>query len=302
MTDLPSADEMFVQPWDDLLADEHEYWLKLIRELNLPPLVTGGTGGDGLLDPEEITRQISGDPLLGAKVLAVANSAAMGRAKEVVSLEQAVVYMGGNLVQTIIAAYRMEALYSDAGDYPRDYFYLVQVHAALASVIAYNIAGAVLRPMAAEIGTAALLSRMGALLFGVLPNAPGPEYKRLGEAERLKYETDTFGITGPVLSGQLTRHWGLPEELCALLEDAWRPTVEKLESGQPATARLIIGTANTLAGAAANSDYFDAKVILDRFSTEMLRQNLKDRGIFDKVVDICASTVVQRELKAVKNR
>ena len=303
MDDLQSGEELYVQPWEDLLADEHAFWNKLINDSNLPPLIFSNADATGLPEPAELARLINADPLLAGRVLAVANSAAMGRAKEVSDLELAVVYLGANVVQTIVAAYRVEQVFQPGGVGDPDYLRFIQSWSAASAVIACNVTAAIDRRQAPEAGTAALLSRVGSLLFVYLDHPPGPDYLRIrNDANRLKLETAAWGITGPVLSGRLARRWGLPEGLCRLLETSWEPEVTELEPGNERQLQVVVATSVVLGSNAVMSERFDAGVVLDRNSTAVLRANLDRFKLRDRFVDICSSRTVQRELEMVRHR
>ena len=291
--------DIMIQPWEDLLEDERSEWLNLINGLNLPPLTSvGSTDSD---DPAVFARQISSDPLLAGKVLAVANSAAMGRSREVQSLEQATVYMGTNLVQTIVVAYQLESMLHERKDYPRKFFTYIRDWAAASSCLGYNIAVNVMRRQASETGTAALLARLGALVLGTAQPRPDAQYPEMqNEAGRLKLETGTWGVTSPVLSGQLARAWGLPEQLCIMLERSWEPLFNEMPDSEESRRLTMVTAAVALGVSAVGNPRFDARTVLERANSEVLKANLRKLGLLDKVVAACASTRTQRDLTALQ--
>lgn len=304
MVGFVSLTGITIQSWDELPADEQSQWLEVMFHLNLPPLTDSSLAtGSKPDDPVVISNRLSGDPLLAGKVLAVANSAAMGRTREVQSLEQAVVYLGSNLIEIIVAAYQLESMLHTWGDYPRGFFMYVRNWAAAASTLAYNITLNIKRPMASELGTAALLARLGALLFGAATPLPDSRYLEIAnDAGRLKLETLTWGLTSPVLSGQLARGWGLPESLSVMLERSWEPLFHEMPDDEESCHLTIVASAVTLAVAVVGNQKFDARAVLDRANSATLKANLRTFGIMDKVISACGTTRMQRELTALLNK
>src|SRR5512147_2242322 len=127
--DLPIPVELKPQPlhvphWDELAEDVRARWDSLLKLIDLPPLVfetmainLQGDAGE----PKFLARRIGTDPLLAAKVLAVANSAAAGQIKEVTSVERAIIQLGLNMLHYIVLAYYLETIVKARIGFSRDH-------------------------------------------------------------------------------------------------------------------------------------------------------------------------------------
>jgi len=219
-------DKQPLMHWEELPAATRDQWAQLMTELTLPPLSLGlGITTEKLakLAPAEIAALISDDPVLASKLLAVVNSAAMGLAKPVTSLERAVVHLGINLVRIIVVGYHLETIIGRWPRYPRDHFDYIRRWSSAASIIAYHIGSKAKLESTETLGTAALLARLGSFMLG-LNWPPGKDYQQVpDEAARLTYERERWSVITPLLSGRLAQNWSLPEPLPTLLTQQCEP-------------------------------------------------------------------------------
>ena len=165
---MDQLEQQVVVSWDDQPESVRTFWHKQLSEINLPPLVFEAleiNPNDPKFDLKPLAERVSMDPLLAAKVLAVANSAMMGQTKQITTIERAIVRLGLVLVQAIIVTYHMEGVLLKHPSFKREHFEIVRRWSALISHITYNLATAARHPDAATISTAALLSRLSTLFY-----------------------------------------------------------------------------------------------------------------------------------------
>ena len=291
-----------VLAWDDLPSGVRERWLEQVRDVAIPPIL-GPTNLSQLLaenvDPRELTRRISRDPLLASRILAVANSAAMGLIKRVTSLERAVVHLGTNLVQTIVVCYQLEMILKQWPNYPREHFNYVRAWSAGAAVLAQHFGAAAKCSEPYVLSTAALLTRLGTLLLGIAQPPPGLEYRQQpNEIARLELEWRSWGVHSAALSAQLAQHWGLPEPLPTLLKRHVEPLCVESEQGATERDLLVVCVAVVMTASYLTSEKADPRFVLDRVAYETLKTNLRQLGLRDVVLSTWAVPRVQRELAA----
>lgn len=299
----PAPEQLPVQSWSELPETDRDRWLGLIGKLILPPLMRESdilniTSTD--IEPRDVVERLRVDALVCAKILAVANSAAMGQAHQVTSLERAVVLLGYNLVQAIVTIYYMEYNLREWPGYSRQHFEYVRCWSAGASVLAHNFARATRMEDPGAISTAALLARLGSLVLGLTAQPPQPDYHSIpNEISRLRREQSAWGVTSPVLSGQLARLWGLAESTAELIERSWEPLFAEVPVEYAGRVELVLATAIVLAAGYVDNPKFDARVILQRYNNERLKANLDRHSLTEMLLAVCANPRVQKELKTI---
>lgn len=307
---MPPSDEtagaqppQLVVPWEQLPDDTRRRWLHGVTHIALPPLLLElhelGADPDEF-NPDRVAALLARDPLLGGKLLAVANSAAMGQSQPVTTLDRAVITLGYNIVQAIIVAYGLEAILRKWPDYPQRHFQFVRRVSAAAALLAAEISTQGRLRSAKLLGTAALLSRLGALVIGLTQPAPELGYRQIpNEVLRVKYEQDLWGISTPVLSGQLIRHWGIPDPVPTLVERHCEPLFVELEPGREQLSSLVLATATVLAAPFVTAGQLEPFALLDRYAYEQLKHNLREHRLWDPVCALAGHKRLKRELTAV---
>lgn len=130
------------QAWDNLPPGVQDRWSTIIRQIPLPPISFGDVAFTPLekIEPEEWVQLFSADPLMCAKLLVVANSAAMGLITPITNLKRAVVHLGGSLVRIIVLGYYIEGLLARWDHYPKEHFAFIRSWSALSAATASNFA------------------------------------------------------------------------------------------------------------------------------------------------------------------
>jgi HD-like signal output (HDOD) protein len=288
--------------WDGLGAATKRFWTERMEQVALPPVLADSDAQISLedFDPRDLSNLVTHDPVLAAKLLAVANSARFGLTAPVTSVQRAIVHLGFNLVKTILVAYQLEGVFGKFSAIPREYLQFVRRWAAGASVIALHWSQAADMPDSSSTGTLALLSRLGVLLLGMAQPAPDEEYRLFtAESSRLAYETMAWETDNPALAAQLAQHWGLPEPVPQLLRRQAEPWQDEMP-GSPERDRLAICAASV---ALARARLFDDQVtgkLLDGPEFEQLKLNLVLSGLLNYFPAVWASAKLQRELGAAQ--
>lgn len=188
-----------------VLAVDHlpavpELYLQLQRMLANPEV-----------DGSQIARMIEQDPGMSAELLHMANSAFLGRARQIFRIEDAIVYLGHeavrNLVLTCSLFRQFQGAGNDSGFEPED----LQRHSLLTAQIAAQLISRKQRDMAF---IAAILHDIGILLLADrLPKV----YERIRFRARTQeiplhlVEQEEWGVTHAELGGYLLDLWGLPQ-------------------------------------------------------------------------------------------
>ena len=157
----------------------------------------------------DISRLVSQEPLVTAKLLQLVNSSFFSRAAKVVDVDTAVKRLGLGNVRTVVLCSELfgaprGAL--SAGDHDR-----LQREALTASRLASRIARG--RPSAEHAGTAALLANVGTLVLAAAASASWAQFAaaRASAVPLLDAERRAFGATHAEVGAYFLAQWGLPD-------------------------------------------------------------------------------------------
>lgn len=237
--------------------------------LELPPLpqvaveaANLAASGDG--GAAELARLIQRDVALASQVMRVANSSLYARRAPIVSLHQAIAWLGVDAIRNIALAFAVRAQLFGASNFEPQLKMLWRESVSvgcfaqeIARLKRRNVETAYLCGLLHRVGLAVILWRLGraSLDQGV-------------ELEEQSMESFVGGFEGQV-GAQLARAWNLPEPVAASIQ--WfrspaRATHSKTEVAQVALARTL----------AEHLD--DAEVALDKL--EVRPTLLQDLGIY----------------------
>ncbi len=188
---------------------------------------------------QEISKVLSSDQTLTAKVLMLSNSSFYGRPKEVMTLDEAIPILGFFAVRSMVIATSAQTMYSSGGeDNPREWLWR---HSLSTAVAARQIAGDLKHPTREEIFIAALLHDIGKLvLMQKLPE----QYQHVieavgrGDGSFLTIENEQFGFNHCDVAEVLLEQWSFPNRLIEAIREHHRP-VEIVEEEPPPIAYMI---------------------------------------------------------------
>lgn len=167
----------------------------------------------------DVTDLVAADPGLAAAVLTVANSAAMGRIRQVHDLATAVNLIGLDLIQTLAVAGATQLL-DGAGGLPH-----MRQHAVETACAARLLAGRVGLPQE-QAFAAGLLHDVGEiLLWHRDPAGYSAAYRQWGAdiGVQLPGERGSFGIDHATIARQQLAEWNLPGSVVDAVGDHHRP-------------------------------------------------------------------------------
>ena len=277
-----------------------QQWITQIAEVNLPPLLSELISTHLDLEsfsPKELSMLVGRDPVLGAKILAVANAARYGLTTPMTSIQRAMVHLGFNLVKTIMVAYQLESTFLSMADISAEHLAHVRRWSSGASVIAFHLALAADLPDPSTVATAALLGRLGTLMLGLASPAPAEAYRALDdEIARLRFEAATWRITSPALGQVTAQSWGLPNPLPELIAGQWQPLTSGLPAEALARPQALVTAALVLAEHRLRASADTALELLDRPVYSNLKSNLVAHKLLEELHLCWSSARMQREL------
>lgn len=293
--------------WAELEPEVRQEWDPRIEQLvPAPPLLTEFAGAHLTLeefDARVLADKVSHDAVLGARILAVANSAKFGLTKPMTSIQRAMVHLGFNLVKTVIISYVLESHFIDPLPVAQEHIDYVRRWSSGASVVAFRWGQALDVPDPSTVATVALLARVGTLLLGLATPLPGDSYRGMAtEVQRLRYEQQTWRVSSPKLSAELVRRWKLPELVPDLVGRSWEPVVRMME---PDPLDPYLKLVCMVTGSLVLTEHYlrdpeggpDAFLAHDDY--ELLRHNLHRHRLTEHLSELWHSVRLQRELAAL---
>ncbi|MBN2083375.1 HDOD domain-containing protein [bacterium] len=299
--------DLTIPSWYELPSNVRGAWENRIELLvPAPPLLTEMTGPGFTLDkfdPKTLAQTVGHDALLVGRLLAVANSAMFGQSKQVTSVERAIVLLGFNMVKAIIVGFLMDYELGEELKLPDEHVEFVRHWTGGAAVVAHQTAANAGLADPALVATAALLSRIGALLFGVAGLPPDNAYGKMGsEWERLAYEMATWQVSAPALSAELLNEWVLPDPLPDLAQYSWLPVVRPLPATMEKERALtlsIIAAGLALADRYLHDNETTPAALLAEPDYRQLAANLQATGALAALNTAWQSARVKRELLGI---
>lgn len=205
-------------------------------------------------DLKDVTVLLKADGALAARLLRVANSAALGQAEHVASIDDAAALIGFREIHRLVGAVAADQfsqanhpLYGLSGRQLRE-------NALLVGLLMEELAPAIQQdPNAAY--TAGLFRSIGKLTLEKLAEQTGsvPAFQTCADGDLVRWEKHAFGITANDAAAIILRQWRFPPEIpqaiaahfspggndrsLALLLNLSASTVEKLGHGLPGEAR-----------------------------------------------------------------
>lgn len=165
-------------------------------------------------DIDKISRAISSDQSLTARVLKLSNSSFYGRTKEVRTLNEAILLLGFKTLRSMVVASSTHSLYQSTGS--GDAQEKLWEHSLATAIASRLVAASIRHPLAEEAFIAGLLHDIGKL---VLLQKRGGEYKDIiagvessGETF-LDVEDEVFGFNHTDVGLLLLHKWSFPQIL-----------------------------------------------------------------------------------------
>ena len=189
---------------------------------------------------DEIVRLISSDPAIAARVLELANSAAIRGNRQITDLRQAVIRMGDKLVQSSVLAFAMRQVErsSDLSEASRTKLRAIWIESIELAARCHVIARQFTRLNANEALLAGLLSVVGRLYIILKSQKCGVE----DDAELEQVLADWH----PAISKAIGESWNMSDELVNALEHQLETDPPLKESATLAevlcTARLFVNS------------------------------------------------------------
>ena len=199
------------------------------------------------LDTDEGERQmmllIEQDPLISAKLIGLANSPMLGASRKISTVKEAALLLGLKKVKSIATGIAMMSLVrKPIGRFDPQEFWLHNMAVAFAMLPVVRAMPSKLRPADDLIFLTGMLHDIGFLALAHLNSQLSDDLltRMLIESDRpvTSIEDELMGISHAELGAEFAQHWGLPNEIVAVLRHHHTPDAAGAEEGLP-LARII---------------------------------------------------------------
>ncbi|MBI3902606.1 MAG: HDOD domain-containing protein [Nitrosomonadales bacterium] len=200
------------------------------------------------MDTEEGERNllllIEQDPQISAKIVGLANTAAIGSSVDVTTIRNAAMLLGLNRVKSVATGIAIMSLMTrtPAGRFNMQDLWLHSFGIAFAMLAIARVMPVQLRPQDDHIFLAGLLHDIGFLALAFLdPKRSDRLHAQLAAAPQrpaLEIERELLEVTHDELGSELVRHWNLPDEIIAVLRYHHTPDAAEAAAANP-LARMI---------------------------------------------------------------
>lgn len=199
---------------------------------------------------KSVAEILATEPVLTAMLLRVANGASMGLQREIVTVPDAVAYLGFTSVKTLLFRLKVGRLFSRSfrgGCYDQEKLW---VHSMAVAQVAEELARRAGRADPHLALTGGLLHDIGKVAINSqFPETVGELWKAGGAADEsfLAREQRLFGADHAFIGGCLAQRWGLPDELVVMVKLHHLPAGHPIELDPDARRALFaVHVANQL--------------------------------------------------------
>jgi HD-like signal output (HDOD) protein len=168
----------------------------------------------------ELSALVMGEPLIAAKVLAAVNSPFYGLQKSVVSIGQAVTFLGFNTVRSVGLRYMLSDSFKAGSPDLERVFNTIWSSSAFASELCLKLAQKLALADQGSLATHMVLSFIGRFAtYSLLPAHVAVSIANLCLLERVKVEQAQLGLGSAEIGGLLMQEWALPPSIIQDVRD-----------------------------------------------------------------------------------
>jgi putative nucleotidyltransferase with HDIG domain len=239
---------------------------------------------EGDYDIARIAREVRKDQVICARTLQLANSAIFAKRRQLVSLDQALVFLGQNLLVKLIISAAMEGYFHQCG---LGYALCkggIYHHSLGTALVAENLAKLTGRVDPTQAYTAGLLHDIGKVVLDQYITSHYPLFYRSlqnGENEILTIERQVLGTDHTQVGGLLAESWSFPEVLTDVVRN------HHATGNEPALSTLarVVYLADVL------MSRFNASLELERLDASVFASRLESIGLSTRQLSLIVDDI-----------
>ena len=279
-------------------------WREIVAWVgDLPPMPTVAGRAIGMVeDPDctatELTKILSTDTALAARVLKIANSAMFARQREITTLSQAIMVIGFKSLKGVIVAATLRQFQKKFGPAER----LVWEGSMCSGMAASTIAKQLRKKYVEEIFLLGLLHSLGQIVL-LFQASTAKDYKLVFEQIKKNNidfstaEQNVFGFAHPLIGALVAKKWNFSSDSCQAILHYCDPIPSKKPENELEEKTLVVQLADLISHAAGvgNPDGYPIKN--DDIRQIALLIGFPEAEVDDKIAELIKSTqeTFQRE-------
>jgi HD-like signal output (HDOD) protein len=228
-------------------------WREIVAWVgDLPPMPTVAGRAISLVeDPDctatELTKILSTDAALAARVLKIANSAMFARQREITTLSQAIMVIGFKSLKGVIVAATLRQFQKKFG--PKEK--LIWEGAMCCGMAASSIAKQLRKKYAEEVFLLGLLHNLGQIVLLFQPNTSS-DYEKVFEkikdsgGDYLVVEQEVFGFSHPLIGALVAKKWNFSSDTCQVILHYGDPLDQMRVDSEVEEKTLIVRLADSI--------------------------------------------------------
>ena len=232
-------------------------WREIVAWVgDLPPMPTVASRAIGLVeDPDctasELTKILSTDTALAARVLKIANSAMFARQREITTLSQAIMIIGFKSLKGVIVAATLRQFQKKFGPTEK----LVWENSMASGMAASSIAKHLKKKYVEEIFLLGLLHSLGQIVL-LFQAATSKEYKlvlekiKSSQCDFATAEQEVYGFAHPLIGALVAKKWNFSSDSCQAILHYCDPIPNQKPESELEEKTLVVQLADLIAHAA----------------------------------------------------
>jgi HD-like signal output (HDOD) protein len=232
-------------------------WREIVAWVgDLPPMPTVASRAIGLVeDPDctasELTKILSTDTALAARVLKIANSAMFARQREITTLSQAIMVIGFKSLKGVIVAATLRQFQKKFGAIEK----MVWEGSMASGMAASTIAKHLKKKYVEEIFLLGLLHSLGQIVL-LVQAATAKDYKivldkiKSNQLDFATAEQEVFGFAHPLIGALVAKKWNFSSDACQAILHYCDPIPAQKPESELEEKTLVVQLADLIAHAA----------------------------------------------------
>ena len=272
-------------------------WREIVAWVgDLPPMPTVASRAIGLVeDPDctasELTKILSTDTALAARVLKIANSAMFARQREITTLGQAIMVIGFKSLKGVIVAATLRQFQKKFGPTER----LIWEGSMCSGMAASAIARSLRKKYVEEIFLLGLLHSLGQIVLLFQSNT-AKEYKMVLEeiasssCDFVTAEQDVYGFAHPLIGALVAKKWNFSNDSCQAILHYSDPVPTQKPENELEEKTLVVQMADLISHAAGVGNPTGYPIRMEAIEQIALLIGFPEAGISDTVATLISDT------------
>lgn len=272
-------------------------WREIVAWVgDLPPMPTVASRAIGLVeDPDctatELTKLLSTDTALAARVLKIANSAMFARQREITTLSQAIMVIGFKSLKGVIVAATLRQFQKKFGPIER----MVWENSMCSGMAASSIAKTLRKKYVEEIFLLGLLHSLGQIVL-LFQQETSKDYALVLDkiqstgADFATAEQEIFGFAHPLIGALVAKKWNFSSDTCQAILHYCDPVEGNRAESELEEKTAVVRLADLLSHAAGVGNPEGYPILMDEIHSLAVYVGFPENSVAEAMTRIIEDT------------